>query len=62
MNLQDVILTTDIEKLLAVSDVDDISALVNYLTDNGAGRLALDGDVCTAAVTLFCWRVLKEVG
>lgn len=50
MNLQDVISTTDIEKLLAVSDVDDISALVNYLTDNGAGRLALDGDVCKRLV------------
>ncbi|WP_339535514.1 ubiquinol-cytochrome C chaperone family protein [Pseudomonas hunanensis] len=50
MNLQDVISTTDIEKLLAVSDVDDISALVNYLTDNGSGRLALDGDACKRLV------------
>lgn len=39
-------LTTDIEVLLSFSDVDDINALVNYLTDNGGGRLSLNGEVC----------------
>ncbi|RZO10656.1 hypothetical protein EKG40_03555 [Pseudomonas moorei] len=46
MNLEEVLSTTSIEAILSVSDVDDISAVVNYLTDNGAGRLALDGDAC----------------
>ncbi|EIK95516.1 hypothetical protein PMM47T1_17060 [Pseudomonas sp. M47T1] len=46
MKLEDVLSTTSIEALLSVSDVEDISALVNYLTDNGEGRLALDGDIC----------------
>ncbi|VVO95237.1 hypothetical protein PS903_02492 [Pseudomonas fluorescens] len=46
MKLEDVISTTSILALLSVSDVEDISALVNYLTDNGEGRLALDGDAC----------------
>ncbi|MGY4494882.1 ubiquinol-cytochrome C chaperone family protein [Pseudomonas sp. TE3610] len=46
MNLEDVLSTTSIEALLSISDVEDISALVDYLTDNGEGRLALDGDIC----------------
>ncbi|ABZ00688.1 hypothetical protein HMH05_27100 [Pseudomonas sp. SbB1] len=50
MNLADITSTSDLEKLLAVSEVDDIIALVNYLTDNGAGRLALDGDNCKRLV------------
>jgi len=38
--------TTKIEDLLAVADVEDIHVLVDYITDNGKGRLSLADDVC----------------
>ncbi|WP_312800100.1 ubiquinol-cytochrome C chaperone family protein [Pseudomonas sp.] len=50
MTLDDIISTTKIETLLSVADVEDINALVNYLTDNGEGRLSLDGDICKRLV------------
>ncbi|MDL2185682.1 ubiquinol-cytochrome C chaperone family protein [Pseudomonas sp. ChxA] len=50
MNLDEILSTSSIEAILSVSDVEDISAVVNYLTDNGEGRLALDGDVCKRLV------------
>ncbi|MBX8554305.1 hypothetical protein K5D43_07405 [Pseudomonas cichorii] len=46
MSIDKIALSTDIETLLSLSDVDDVSALVNYLTDNGGGRLSLSRDVC----------------
>jgi len=36
----------DLTALLRVADVDDLDALVDYITDNGAGRMALAKDVC----------------
>jgi len=44
--MSDIFNTTKIEDLLAVADVEDIHILVDYITDNGKGRLALDGDTC----------------
>lgn len=36
--------------LLRVSDVEDLDILVDYITDKGEGRIALDGDVCKKLV------------
>ncbi|WP_430226934.1 hypothetical protein [Paraburkholderia tropica] len=35
----------DLSALLGVADVDDLNALVDYITDNGAGRVALAKEV-----------------
>jgi hypothetical protein len=41
--------------LLQVADVDDLDALVDYITDNGNGRVALATDVHQRFVTCkFC--------
>lgn len=36
--------------LLAQADVDDLDILVDYITDNGAGRISLNNDVCARLV------------
>ena len=36
--------------LTEVADVEDLDVLVDYITDNGEGRLALDSDVCKQLV------------
>jgi len=36
---------SDLETVLNVADVEDLCILVDYITDNGNGRIALDGDV-----------------
>lgn len=46
MKLEEIRTTNRIEDLLRVADAEDIHILVDYLTDNGEGRLSLDGDVC----------------
>ncbi|MEM5434709.1 zinc-ribbon domain-containing protein [Paraburkholderia diazotrophica] len=36
----------DLDPILKHADADDLGVLVDYITDNGTGRLALDSDVC----------------
>ncbi|HEY9267960.1 MAG TPA: ubiquinol-cytochrome C chaperone family protein [Methylotenera sp.] len=36
--------------VLKVSDVEDIDILVDYITDNGKGRIALSSDVCAKLI------------
>jgi len=36
---------SDLETVLSVADVEDLCVLVDYITDEGKGRLALDGDI-----------------
>lgn len=37
---------TDLSLLLAQADAADLDILVDYITDSGKGRIALDGEVC----------------
>ena len=39
-----------LKNLLEVADVEDLDLLVDYITDNGEGRIALDGDICKRLV------------
>lgn len=50
MSEQDIASITSIEGLLAVADIDDINTLVNYLTDNGEGRLTLSKESCNRLI------------
>jgi len=36
--------------LLAQADVEDLDILVDYITDNGEGRITLNNDVCARLV------------
>jgi uncharacterized protein YaaW (UPF0174 family) len=41
---------SNLNQLLQNADTDDLDVLVDYLTDKGEGRVALDGDVCKRLV------------
>lgn len=42
--------SSNLTELLKVSDAEDLDIIVDYITDKGAGRLALNGDVCRQLV------------
>lgn len=42
---------TSLDVLLAVADVDDLNILIDYITDCGEGRLALDSATCKQLIT-----------
>lgn len=41
----------DLSPLLRTGDQDDIAILIDFLTDNGKGRISMSRDVCTQLVT-----------
>lgn len=49
----------DLDPVLEHGDPDDLAVLADYITDNGAGRLSLDSDVCK---TLHSARVDRNFG
>ncbi|WP_434718163.1 ubiquinol-cytochrome C chaperone family protein [Paraburkholderia sp. A1BS-2L] len=49
----------DLDPVLEHGDPDDLAVLADYITDNGAGRLSLDSDVCK---TLHGARVDRDFG
>ncbi|PIG25516.1 uncharacterized protein YaaW (UPF0174 family) [Janthinobacterium sp. 35] len=42
---------TDLSPLLRTGDQDDIAILIDFLTDNGKGRISMNRDVCALLVT-----------
>ena len=46
MKSDEILAISKIEDLLRLADAKDIDILVDYLTDNGEGRLSLDSSVC----------------
>ena len=46
MKSEEILAINKIEDLLRLADAKDIDILVDYLTDNGEGRLSLDSSVC----------------
>lgn len=40
-----------LDALLAAADVDDLNILVDYISDCGEGRLALDSEICKQLIT-----------
>lgn len=51
MDINTIQTTNNLELLLQHADPDDLDILVDYITDRGAGRLALDGAICKMLVT-----------
>ena len=50
IDLEKLSTTTDLGYIMSVADVEDLDTLVDYITDSGAGRLALDSTVCKLLV------------
>ncbi len=46
--------------LLAQADVDDLDILVDYITDNGEGRISLNSDVCARLVKCKERRIYSD--
>lgn len=50
LTTEDLRTTADLGLILAEADAEDLDILVDYITDNGAGRLTLDSAVCKILV------------